>query len=267
MNQKDKNGNTLLHIVGDVEHAKALVDAGADINVKNKGGETPLYKACFNDNFELVKFFIENGADKNNICWVTANKIKRYLVQAGCPAGETLIKEFGTDEQKKDLVITFEDACKNFDNTKLYIKQGGDINKQNSRGFTLLCYAVESDQIEWVKFLIENGIDQFIKDKTGSVASMFDTTEKEIYTILKDSINVPDDNGNTLLHLAASKNGYTLIKHLISIGAKFDIVNNYGKTAIELCSDKSIFKSREELLYDYVNSDVEWAIRTLMKKL
>jgi ankyrin repeat protein len=46
-----------------------LLERGADINVRNRFGETPLHLASFNGVLEVVRLLLEHGADeqaKNN---------------------------------------------------------------------------------------------------------------------------------------------------------------------------------------------------------
>jgi ankyrin repeat protein len=45
------------------ELAKYLINNGADINVQNKCLDTPLMLACRMNNFELFKYLIDKGAD------------------------------------------------------------------------------------------------------------------------------------------------------------------------------------------------------------
>lgn len=47
------------------EIARALIDAGADIDKSNNDGSTPLYCAAFFGRTDLVKVLLEEGADKN----------------------------------------------------------------------------------------------------------------------------------------------------------------------------------------------------------
>ncbi|MCA9742567.1 MAG: ankyrin repeat domain-containing protein [Deferribacteres bacterium] len=46
------------------EVAKALIDAGADINLQNNEGSTPLITAAFFCRKEIVRTLLEKGADK-----------------------------------------------------------------------------------------------------------------------------------------------------------------------------------------------------------
>ena len=250
------------------ESLKFLIASGADINTKNSEGKTPLNCACYNDKFNIVKILIENGADKNTICWNTTDEIKKYLVQAGCPASKKFIMEFGTEEQKKNYKITFEELCKNLNiqDLKNYIENGGNINRQNMDKYngTLLHYAVDKSSVNCVLYLVKKGADTTIKDNNGRVPARLFTDKFEIYSILKENINEPDNDGNTILHITSKYLKKECIRHLISIGARFDIKNNKGKTAFDLCSDKNIFKSREDLLREFVGNDIKWAIKTLL---
>lgn len=69
-NQKDKNGYTALMYAarnGDVETMKALIDAGADVNMRDcaVNGWTPLIHAIHKSNNQAVYLLLERGADVN----------------------------------------------------------------------------------------------------------------------------------------------------------------------------------------------------------
>lgn len=50
---------------GDLESAKALVEAGADVNLTTEYGWTPLLTAVNNRNYQLAAYLLENGANPN----------------------------------------------------------------------------------------------------------------------------------------------------------------------------------------------------------
>jgi len=51
-------------LFGHTEIARALLDAGAEINFRNNDGSTALHTAAFLGNTEIVKLLLERGADK-----------------------------------------------------------------------------------------------------------------------------------------------------------------------------------------------------------
>jgi len=66
VNATSNDGDNALHCVmrwGDVGAAKALIDAGIDINKAGDLGYTPLHIACMKGNTELVTLLIDGGAD------------------------------------------------------------------------------------------------------------------------------------------------------------------------------------------------------------
>ena len=50
---------------GNIETVKQHLADGADVNVKDKVGGTPLHLAAFNGHKEIVELLIANGADVN----------------------------------------------------------------------------------------------------------------------------------------------------------------------------------------------------------
>ena len=59
-------GNTPLHFAaanGSLEKVTLLVEAGADLEIKNNIGNTPIIAACYRDNVEVVQYLLNRGAD------------------------------------------------------------------------------------------------------------------------------------------------------------------------------------------------------------
>ena len=66
LDQRDKDGNTPLMVAivfGRVDEAKAFVEGGAELDLKNKDGSTGLILAAFFGQTKTVKFLLEEGAD------------------------------------------------------------------------------------------------------------------------------------------------------------------------------------------------------------
>ncbi len=63
INARNTSNNTLLMEVTDANTARWLIERGADVNAANSSGETPLFQAVKSGNEELVKLYIEKGAN------------------------------------------------------------------------------------------------------------------------------------------------------------------------------------------------------------
>lgn len=50
-----------------LEVAKALVEAKADLHIKNHAGYTPFHLACASGDLNMVKFLFERGSDPNTV--------------------------------------------------------------------------------------------------------------------------------------------------------------------------------------------------------
>jgi len=68
INEKDPYGGSSplisAALFGKTEAAKILMNAGADLNVKNKDGSTALHTSAFFCRPEIVKMLLDKGADK-----------------------------------------------------------------------------------------------------------------------------------------------------------------------------------------------------------
>ncbi|MGE3478387.1 MAG: ankyrin repeat domain-containing protein [Dongiaceae bacterium] len=142
-----KYGNiwSLLKVAAYVGHApcvRALIEAGADINITSLDGWTSLMCAAGNGHLECVKELIRAGADLE-----IANKHgNNALIQA---------------------VIHNRPEC-----MKELIKAGANINAKSSRGSTALIVAVENRQLDDVRWLLKNGADIEIKNDKEQTALM-----------------------------------------------------------------------------------------------
>ncbi len=48
-----------------IERYRLLLDAGADVNAKDRGGHTPLHRACSSGRVDVARLLLDHGADPN----------------------------------------------------------------------------------------------------------------------------------------------------------------------------------------------------------
>jgi ankyrin repeat protein len=78
INARNFGGATSLHIAcreNNSEIAKILIESGAEVNVVDNEGWTPLMRAALNGNREIVKLLIQKGASANNLNSVNESAI------------------------------------------------------------------------------------------------------------------------------------------------------------------------------------------------
>ena len=108
-------------------HTRALIDAGADVNIKDKDGSTALMWASDNGHTETVKLLIDAGADVN-----IKNKYGR-------------------------TALMWASRCNRKETVKLLIDAGADVNAKDEDGWTALIWASRCGHAETVKLLIDAG--------------------------------------------------------------------------------------------------------------
>jgi ankyrin repeat protein len=176
----DDNKTVLMHaaMCENAEIVKMLIDAGADVNKKDKNGMTALMHAVYNlgqtspkSNVEISKILIESGADVNMV--TEYNDTALHLLCS----------------KTKDMVEVAD----------LLIKAGADVNVKDSNERTPLMEAVLQKNIKIVKSLIESGADINIKNSLNKTALMIAreygyTDIVKLLTDAEKNIKIKDSN-------------------------------------------------------------------------
>ena len=120
---------------------------------------------------------------------------------------------------------------------KFLIENGVDVNEKNLLGKTPLYEAASSGYLELVKFLVEKGADVNAKTNNG-VTALHDAAyngylEIEKFLVEKGAdINAKTNSGRTPLHEAASGNKLEALKFLVEKNADVNAKTNDGVTPL-----------------------------------
>jgi ankyrin repeat protein len=171
---------------------KDLFKQGLPLNFKGVFPRNVLHNACKYKNLEMVKLFLEKGADvndKDNDGWTPLH----YACESG-----------------------------HFEIVKYLISLDVDVNAKDDEGWTPLHWA---RNIETAKLLIEKGAKVNVKDNDGRsplhIACEYGYTEIAKLLIEKGAnVNVEDDEGCTPLHIAYKEGYIEIAELLIEKGAK-----------------------------------------------
>ena len=146
---------------GRLEIVKYFVENGADVNSRD-GDYYPLMIACRNGYLEIVKYLIDNGADIK----ATGNKSTTALIFAlreghfgivKCLVGNGAdINKHGGFWRENALIIASKNG--NLEMVKYLVENGSNLNA-GSRCGTALMMASEKGHIKIVEYLVEKGAD------------------------------------------------------------------------------------------------------------
>ncbi|XP_063783291.1 cortactin-binding protein 2 [Pseudophryne corroboree] len=162
------NGFTALCTAAAQGHSKcveALLAHHADINFA-AGGQTPLYLACKNGNYETVKLLLDSGADRS----IATNNGWTPLHAAACSGSTNCIKLLMYSGSRCDSNEEFEVRLydmKNMDNRKLKpVVSATLINSADSEGWTAAHFAASRGFKDCLEILCNHsGLEPEMKDK------------------------------------------------------------------------------------------------------
>jgi ankyrin repeat protein len=244
-----------------VDIARALLDAGANPNVADRDGMTPLIVACLNGSFDVAALLLEKGADPNDGSLWEAVEFRNYI---------------GTDENGRILMEPSTSKTDSLELIQLMLARGANPVKPYGKLRTLhhyngtgrgaltntspLDHAIEAADADAVRLMLASAQERGIKfDPTPILAAevrgytsvgpgkmLFRTaTPRDVEDMVTEAVNYGADvnaanaQGVTPLHLAAQQGADELVKLLVAKGAKFDVKTKSGMTPVDYALGKA----------------------------
>lgn len=169
----DAQGAALVNALLDrrYNHARALIDAGADVNYKLRGDGTALMVAVARNNRELMELLLEKGADVDGYVPGDGTALVIAARRDNLDAVQYLI-EAGADVNKaapgdgNPLIMAARHG--RLDIVKLLVEAGADVNGFVLGDETPLIGAARQNQLDVAAYLIENGADVNLRVETGN---------------------------------------------------------------------------------------------------
>lgn len=260
LDHADKYGLTPLMraaINNKTELVRALLDKGSDANTQSSGpvgnnsywiktnGLTPLALAIRGGNFEIAEMLINAGADI------------KLCDDDGCPEVFSLVyypfRFFDGNTYNSPI---YEKKC------KIVTLLKDTLDTPDKNGCTVLMESLRSTRsganrteaysnVPITKAIIENGanVNAAANDGTTALHLAVSGPEDSIKALIKANAdpNAQDKNGNTPLILAAKWEGEKKVRMLLRAGADYNIKNNAGESAADLCAARG-FQDALELM-------------------
>ncbi len=233
---------------------KALLEAGADVNLKTESGDTPLAWAASSGNFDFVKALLAAGADVN----MTDSSGKTPLMQAVSSGDEKIVKlllEAGSDVNASwvvnglDFGVTAlgmavengntalaeilrergarEGEAPSADFTPAPLPSAENVNTPDAAGFTPLFHALMAGDNERLGAIISLGADVNVKAPAVGSPLLFACTSGNLEAAkllirAKSDLNAAGDSGYTPLMMAAQTGNKDFVALLLEAGADFN---------------------------------------------
>ena len=225
------------------EATEILLKKGIDPNVRGGQGKgdyaevhkgiTPLQLACYDGNYEMVKLLLEYGAD-SALSDEKGRNCFHYLSSANYP----YVKK-NTASNEKEPAVFRPDIAK-------LLKC--DINQKDEEGVTPLMRLVQNKYPMYSCMLTELymklGADCHVTDQEGNTVLMLAAKNEHITASMifmqeKDLLDKQNHAGETALHLTTANNvancatAYMLVDH----GADMQIRDNEGRSVADILED------------------------------
>jgi ankyrin repeat protein len=242
---------------GALEATRALLAGHADPDLTDPEGTTALMLAINNAHYDVAALLIEQGADPNvgDVTGMTALYAAVDMSTLGALPGRPAPVPTG--------------PLRAIDVVQMLLTRGADPNARLSapilqrhhsggdralgEGATSLLRAAKVADLPVIRLLLDNGADPAATTATGTSAVMFAAGQAggglggtfevsdadkvaaiELFLDRGVDVNAGDANGQTALHVAAAQAGEEVVAALARRGARLDLQDKRGRTALEV---------------------------------
>jgi ankyrin repeat protein len=232
-----------------LECVHVLLANGADIDLPDPDGVSPLHVAIMNANWDLAKHFIEAGANVDQ--WDIYGEAPLYTAVGSYTRKDGGRASIDPPNETEGLTIV-----------KMLLERGADPNMQlffrpanvrgatNTRGSTPLIRAANNADLEMVKLLLANGADAtvYMADRQTPIHAVLAgrASEKqalELISVLYEAgtdvnvvalvVHMEEVRGGSALHYAVRKRYKEVIRLLASYRIDMDLKDQDGLTALD----------------------------------
>jgi ankyrin repeat protein len=245
---------------GHLDAAKALLDAGSDVNAVDKNAITPLFMAISNNHMDMAHLLIDRGANINAVDWYGRTPLFAAIEMRDVDLHYVTFQHLVTEGDRKVILDFIGFLLDRGVDPNIRVKEvpplrrwmyllGGSLAWVDFTGQTPFILASLSGDLSTMRLLLKHGADPKITTFAGTNALMaaagvnwvYNQTYTEGEPALLEAVklclelgmdvNTVNSMGLTAAMGAANRGSDSIIEFLVSKGARLDMKDNVGRTA------------------------------------
>ena len=192
--------------------SKMLVEAGANVNVRDAANLTPSLHAVSNNSFDVLSYLMQNGADPNDLVIDKVNGVRSIL-------------QYAVVNNRTELAL-------------LLLAKGANASFADSDGVTVTTHAAYLGNVRVVHELATRGADLTSGNYDGTnplIAASAEGHYDVVATLLESKsvdVHAVDVDGTTALMAACVRGHRQVASLLVSAGASVNAQNVEGHNAL-----------------------------------
>jgi uncharacterized protein len=227
-----------------------LLSAGANPNLTNKRGETPLMYLGDNTTTDMIQQFLAAGVDINardktggtaliNLALNGSFDVTKQLIDAGA--------RIEVEDDEGNTVLMSAAHNKDAQLLRYLIKAGAKVDVRNHDGESAFTIAARSGRAETLKVLIDAGASLNLERKSLDVALILAMSNEDtnIVQVLLDagaSPNAKNDHGETVFMTAVKAGHPEVVKRLLDAGAELNAIDDDGWTPLMYADELEVVR-------------------------